>query len=245
MTDTQASDLDTDNVGDDVVVVEGLTKTFPGPPPVTALHPCNFTIRRGDYIAITGASGSGKTTLLSLLGLLDTPTSGRYLLDGADVADLDDRARSAVRAHRIGFVFQAFHLLGYRSLLDNVELGLLYQGIPKRQRRARALDVIEHVGLAHRRNALCATLSGGEKQRVAIARTLVRNPALVLCDEPTGNLDTTTTGQILDLLDGLHQEGMTIVVITHDPTIAAGTQRQLTISDGVLTDVEDIHAPSH
>ena len=183
--------------------------------------------------------------MLSLLGLLDTPTSGRYLLDGADVADLDDRARSAVRAHRIGFVFQAFHLLGYRSLLDNVELGLLYQGIPKRQRRARALDVIEHVGLAHRRNALCATLSGGEKQRVAIARTLVRNPALVLCDEPTGNLDTTTTGQILDLLDGLHQEGMTIVVITHDPTIAAGTKRRLTISDGVLTDVEDIHAPSH
>lgn len=245
MTITATPGVEATGGGDAVVVVDGLTKTFPGPPPVTALHPCSFTIRRGDYTAITGASGSGKTTLLSLLGLLDTPTGGRYFLDGTDVAELDDRERSDVRAHRIGFVFQAFHLVSYRSVLDNVELGLLYQGIPKRQRRTRAIDVIEHVGLTHRRDALCATLSGGEKQRVAIARTLVRHPALVLCDEPTGNLDTTTTGQILELLDALHDAGMAIVVITHDPAIAAGAQRQLTISDGVVNERENFRAPTH
>ena len=222
-----------------VVDVDNLTKVFPGPPEVTALRPCTFQIRRGEYVAVTGASGSGKTTLLSLLGLLDTPTSGRYRLDGIDVAELDDRDRSAVRAHRIGFVFQAFHLLGYRSVADNVELGLLYQGIPKRQRRQRAAEVIERVGLAHRQHALCTTLSGGEKQRVAIARTLVREPALVLCDEPTGNLDTATTSQILELLDDLHAAGLTITVITHDPDIAKTAQRHLTITDGNLTEPSD------
>lgn len=219
-----------------VVGADGLARTFPGPPAVVALQPCSFTIRRGEYVAITGASGSGKTTLLSLLGLLDVPTGGRYLLDGVDVAALSDRRRSAVRARRIGFVFQAFHLIGYRSVLDNVELGLLYQGVPKRERRARALEVIEHVGLAHRRHALCSRLSGGEKQRVAIARTLVREPSLVLCDEPTGNLDSGTTAQILGLLDALHDAGLTIVIITHDPSIAAHAERNLIISDGVLTE---------
>jgi putative ABC transport system ATP-binding protein len=226
----------------DVVVVDGLTKTFPGPPAVTALHPCRFTIRAGEYVAITGASGSGKTTLLSLLGLLDTPTAGRYLLDGVDVADLDDTTRSALRARRIGFVFQAFHLVGYRTVIDNIALGLLYQGTPTRERRARARAAADQVGLGHRRHARCATLSGGEKQRVAIARTLVRNPSLVLCDEPTGNLDTTTTRQILDLLDQLHHTGLTIVVITHDPTIAAAAQRHLTITDGHLSEIHREHA---
>ena len=220
-----------------VVDVDNLTKVFPGPPAVTALRPCTFQIRRGEYVAITGASGSGKTTLLSLLGLLDIPTSGRYRLDGIDVAGLDDGDRSAVRAHRIGFVFQAFHLLGYRSVADNIELGLLYQGIPKAQRRLRAAEVIERVGLAHRQYAPCSTLSGGEKQRVAIARALIRQPALILCDEPTGNLDTATTAQILALLDALHVTGLTIAVITHDPSIAKSAQRHLTITDGSLTEV--------
>ena len=219
-----------------VVEVDELARTFHGPSPVEALKPCSFTIGRGEHVAITGASGSGKTTLLSLLGLLDVPTAGRYLLDGVDVAGLSDRQRSAVRARRIGFVFQAFHLVGYRSVVDNVELGLLYQGIPKRLRRARAIDVIEQVGLAHRTDALCSRLSGGEKQRVAVARSLVREPSLVLCDEPTGNLDTATTAQILELLDELHTRGLTIVVITHDPAIARLAQRNLTISDGVLSE---------
>ena len=219
-----------------VVDVDNLTKVFPGPPAVTALRPCTFQIHRGEYVAVTGASGSGKTTLLSLLGLLDTPTSGRYRLDGIDVAGLDDGDRSAVRAHRIGFVFQAFHLLGYRSVTDNVELGLLYQGTPKRQRRQRASEVIDRVGLGHRQHALCSTLSGGEKQRVAIARTLVREPALVLCDEPTGNLDTSTTAQILELLAALHATGLTIAVITHDLDIAKTAQRHFAITDGKLTE---------
>ncbi|MEK7423441.1 MAG: ABC transporter ATP-binding protein [Actinomycetota bacterium] len=228
--------------GEAVVVVEGLSKVFAGPPRVAALQPCSFSIGRGEYVAISGVSGSGKTTLLSLLGLLDVPTAGRYVLDGVDVAGLSDRQRSAVRARRIGFVFQAFHLVGYRSVVDNVELGLLYQGIPKRQRRARAVEVVEQVGLSHRRQALCSRLSGGEKQRVAIARTLVREPALVLCDEPTGNLDTATTAQIFGLIDELHASGLTIVVISHDPAIAKLAQRNLVISDGVVTETALSHA---
>lgn len=225
-----------------VVRVEELSRVFPGPPPVTALQPCTFSVDRGDYVAITGVSGSGKTTLLSLLGLLDVPTTGRYLLDGIDVARLSDRRRSAVRARQIGFVFQAFHLLGYRSVVDNVELGLLYQGIPKHRRRVLAGEVIEQVGLSHRRHALCSRLSGGEKQRVAIARTLVRKPAVVLCDEPTGNLDSGTTAQVLGLLDELHARGLTIIMITHDPAIAALARRNLVISDGYLTETQTTHA---
>ncbi|HZX53128.1 MAG: ABC transporter ATP-binding protein [Gaiellales bacterium] len=218
------------------VEVDGISRVFAGPPEVVALHPCTFTIDHGESVSITGPSGSGKTTLLSLLGLLDRPSDGDYRLDGIDVADLPDRERSAMRAHRIGFVFQAFHLVGYRSVIDNVELGLTYQGVTRRQRRQQALDVIEQVGLTSRREALCSQLSGGEKQRVAIARTLIRRPALVLCDEPTGNLDTATSEQILDLIEHLHQHGMTVVIITHDPTIAARTQRTLNIRDGHLTE---------
>jgi putative ABC transport system ATP-binding protein len=235
MTDTATTETD-GPVTDHVVDVEGLSKTFPGPPEVTALHPCTFTIERGEFVAITGPSGSGKTTLLSLLGLLDSPTTGRYTLDGLDVAELTDDQRAAVRARHLGFVFQSFHLIGYRTVLDNVELGLVHHGIPARQRRTAAIDTIERVGLTHRRDALCSHLSGGEKQRVAIARTLVRRPALVLCDEPTGNLDTTNSNAILTILEDLHANGMTVVIITHDPTVATRTQRQLHITDGTLTD---------
>lgn len=226
-----------------VVAVDGLAKTYPGPPEVAALRPCSFTIRRGEALAITGVSGSGKTTLLSLLGLLEAPSAGRYVLDGIDVANLSDRQRSAVRARRIGFVFQAFHLVSYRSVLDNVELGLLYQGVPRRERRHRAAVVVDQVGLGHRRHALCSRLSGGEKQRVAIARVLVREPALVLCDEPTGNLDTATTAQVLSLLDDLHARGLTIVMITHDPAIAARAERNLLISDGIVTEPDPDRDP--
>ena len=225
-----------------IVVLVELSKTFTGPPPVTALHPCSLTIRRGEYIAVTGSSGSGKTTLLSLLGLLDVPTSGQYLLNGEDVAKLTDAARSALRSREIGIVFQAFHLVGYRSVLDNVQLGLVYQGVPKAQRRVRALAAIDRVGLAHRRYALCATLSGGEKQRVAIARTFVREPGLVLCDEPTGNLDSATSRQILDLLQGFHSDGTTVVVITHDRAVADLAQRRFIITDGVLSEPEHTNA---
>ena len=173
-----------------LVEVSGLGRVFPGPPEVTALHPCSLRIDRGEMVAVTGPSGSGKSTLLALLGLLDEPSTGSYLLDGVDVAGLSDRRRAAIRAHRLGFVFQAFHLLANRSVTDNVELGLAYQAVPRRRRRRLALEVVEQVGLGSRRQALCAHLSGGEQQRVAIARMLIRRPALILCDEPTGNLDS-------------------------------------------------------
>jgi putative ABC transport system ATP-binding protein len=233
-------------VGDrSVVAVAGLSKVFPGPPEVMALAPCTFTIDRGEMVAITGPSGSGKTTLLSLLGLLETPTAGVYRLDGLDVAALSDNERAAVRARRIGFVFQAFHLVGYRSVVDNVELGLLYDGTSRKERRRRALEVIDLVGLGARAEALCAHLSGGEKQRVAIARAIVRRPALVLCDEPTGNLDTANSNAILEMLGELHAAGMTVVVITHDPAVAAHAHRNLQIRDGLLTDqtTPPIHSP--
>lgn len=180
--------------------------------------------------------------MLSLLGLLDEPTAGTYHLDGIDVADLGDAGRAAVRAHRIGFVFQAFHLVPYRTVVDNVELGLTYQGVARRRRRRLATDVIEQVGLGHRRDALCAHLSGGEKQRVAIARTLIRRPALVLCDEPTGNLDTATGAQVLDLIEQLHAGGLTIVMITHDPDVARRAQRNLVIRDGQVSEREWVQA---
>jgi len=230
---------DTPTTGSEpVVTVEDLSKIFPGPPEVTALQPCTFQVAAGEFVAITGPSGSGKTTLLSLLGLLDTPTAGRYVLDGADVAGLSDNDRAAVRAHRIGFVFQAFHLIGYRSVLDNVELGLLYQGGNTRARRQAAIEVIERVGLTARQDALCSHLSGGEKQRVAIARTLIRSPALVLCDEPTGNLDTVNSDAILTTLEGLNAEGMTVIVITHDPNVASRASRNLQIRDGHVTETD-------
>ena len=219
-----------------VVRVVGLARTFPGPPEVTALQACTFTIDRGDYVAITGPSGSGKTTLLSLLGLLDSPSAGVYELDGVDVAGLSDTQRVGVRAYRIGFMFQAFHLVGYRSVIDNVELGLLYHGLTRKQRRCRALEVIDHVGLGSRRDGLCSQLSGGEKQRVAIARTLIREPSLVLCDEPTGNLDTATSDQVLELIEQLHHDGLTVVIITHDHAIAGRASRNLTIRDGQVTE---------
>ena len=219
-----------------VLVVEGLTKVFPGPPPVAAVQDCSFQVCRGEFVAITGPSGSGKTTLLSLLGLLEQATAGRYLLDGVDVVGLSDSERCAQRARRIGFVFQAFHLLGYRTVLENVELGLLYQGVGKGERRRRALEVIESVGLGGRRDGLCAHLSGGEKQRVAIARALVGAPALVLCDEPTGNLDSANSDAVLGLLTELHRSGMTVLVVTHDPHVAGRAQRYLHMADGLLAE---------
>lgn len=236
---------DTPTTGSEpVVTVEDLSKIFPGPPEVTALQPCKFQVAAGEFVAITGPSGSGKTTLLSLLGLLDTPTAGRYVLDGADVAGLSDNDRAAVRAHRIGFVFQAFHLIGYRSVLDNVELGLLYQGGNTRARRVAAVEAIERVGLTARQEALCSHLSGGEKQRVAIARTLIRSPALVLCDEPTGNLDTVNSDAILTTLEQLNSEGMTVIVITHDPNVASRASRNLQIRDGQVTEAATMAARS-
>lgn len=219
-----------------VLRLTGVARTYPGHVPVHALRPVDLTVARGEYLAVTGPSGSGKSTLLNLLGLLDRPTAGSLELDGLDVAQLRERERTALRARRIGFVFQAFHLLAHRTATENVALGQLYCRVPAAQRRRNALDAIGQVGLAHRAHALPTTLSGGERQRVAIARALVNRPDLLLCDEPTGNLDTATAGVVLDLLDDLHATGQTIVVITHAKEVAERAHRAVRIRDGRLTE---------
>jgi putative ABC transport system ATP-binding protein len=219
-----------------VIELRGLTRTYPGPPPVLALCPADLVIDAGDYVAVTGPSGSGKSTLLHLLGLLDTPTGGRYLLDGLDTAALPDRDRSALRGSRIGFVFQAFHLLPYRTAEENVLLAQLYNRTPRARRAAAARDALQRVGLGQRIDALPTTLSGGERQRVAIARALVNRPSLLLCDEPTGNLDSQSAGAVMELIEALHADGFTIVVISHDANIAARANRTVAIKDGQLSE---------
>lgn len=217
-----------------VVRFEGVGLTYPGPPPVVALRPADLTVQPGEYVTVVGPSGSGKSTFLNIVGLLDRPTAGRYELDGIDVSTLSEGERSALRGRRIGFVFQSFHLLPYRSAVENVALAQLYTGPPAAHRAEAALAGLARVGLAHRAHALPSMLSGGERQRVAIARALVNQPSMLLCDEPTGNLDSTTAGRVLELLDEVHAAGFTVVVITHDSQVAARGQRQVTIRDGVL-----------
>jgi putative ABC transport system ATP-binding protein len=219
-----------------VIELRGLARTYPGPPPVPALRPADLVIEAGDYVSVTGPSGSGKSTLLHLLGLLDTPTEGSYLLDGLDTSALNDRDRSALRGSRIGIVFQAFHLLPYRTAVENVLVAQLYNQTPRGGRFRAAADALGAVGMAHRLDALPTTLSGGESQRVAIARALVNRPSLLLCDEPTGNLDSRNAAALMDLLDELNQAGFTIVVITHDAGVAAHAGRSVAISDGILSE---------
>jgi putative ABC transport system ATP-binding protein len=217
-----------------VVRFTSVGKTYPGPPPVEALRPADLVIERGEYVTVVGPSGSGKSTFLNIVGLLDRPTSGRYELDGIDVDDLREADRSALRGRRVGFVFQSFHLLPYRSAVENVALAQLYTGPPGRERRRVALEVLERVGLAHRADALPTMLSGGERQRVAIARALANQPSLLLCDEPTGNLDSETAAAVLALLDEVHAAGYTVIVITHDQDVATRGPRRITVRDGVL-----------
>ncbi|MFJ4189940.1 ABC transporter ATP-binding protein [Kitasatospora sp. NPDC089509] len=219
-----------------VIALHGVGRTHPGRPPVVALRPTDLTVHRGEYLAVTGPSGSGKSTLLHLLGLLDTPTIGRYELDGIDTGGLRDKDRSTLRGHRIGFVFQSFHLLPHRTAEENVALAQVYNRTPRRARSAAAVDALRLVGLGHRTDALPGTMSGGERQRVAIARALVNRPSLLLCDEPTGNLDSANAGAVLVQFDALHEQGYTLVVITHDPTVAARGQRRVSIHDGVLSE---------
>lgn len=219
---------------DVVVQLSGVSRTYDGSPPIEALRPCDLQVASGEYLGVVGPSGSGKSTLLNVLGLLDAPTAGEYHLDGLPTGGLSEGERCGLRAFRIGFVFQSFHLVGYRTAVENVETGLLYQGVRPKERRRGAVEVLERVGLDTRMWALPGELSGGERQRVAIARAVVRRPALVLCDEPTGNLDSATGAQVLDLLDELNQDGLTVVVITHDPDVAARASRLVEIRDGML-----------
>jgi putative ABC transport system ATP-binding protein len=197
----------------------------------------------GDSVAVVGPSGSGKSTLLSLLGLLDRPSEGDYLVGGLTTATLSERARTALRSHTFGFVFQAFHLLDDRDTSENVELGMLYGPLPAKRRRELADAAVARVGLEHRAHAHPATLSGGERQRVAIARAIAARPGVLLCDEPSGNLDSANAESVLDLLLSLNTDGVTLIVVTHDPQVAGHMKRQLSVRDGVVTD--DTAAPGH
>jgi putative ABC transport system ATP-binding protein len=217
-----------------VIELSAAGYTYPGPPPVQALHPAGLAILRGEHVAIMGPSGSGKSTLLNLLGLLDRPTEGSLRIDGIDLGRAPERDRAAVRARRIGFVFQSFHLLPHRSAVENVMLAQVYADMPRRHRYQTAMSALAEVGLALRAHALPTELSGGERQRVAIARALVNRPSLLLCDEPTGNLDSAATQELTDLLGALHAQGTTLVVITHNPAVAALAQRRISIRDGRL-----------
>jgi putative ABC transport system ATP-binding protein len=223
--------------GTPVLELEEVTKTYGADPPIPALQGVSFSVEAGELVAVVGPSGSGKSTLLHLMGTLERPSSGRVAITGLDIAELEDRELAGVRARRIGFVFQQFFLAEHSTILDNVADGLLYAGVPAAVRREQAANALDAVGLGGRLKARPPQLSGGERQRVAIARALVGSPAIVLADEPTGNLDSTTGEQIMALIEQLHEQGATIVVITHEHAIAARCPRRIQLLDGrVISD---------
>jgi macrolide transport system ATP-binding/permease protein len=220
-----------------VLELHKVSKQFGSEPAVHALVDVDLSLDRGDWLAITGPSGAGKSTLLNIIGCLDHPTSGSYFIDGIDTAKLTDKQRAGIRSQHIGFVFQAFHLLPYRTVLENVMMAEVYRKQNNSGRQARALAAIDRVGLSHRANFLPMKLSGGEKQRVAIARALVGSPRLLLCDEPTGNLDSKSSAALLDLFKKLNQDGLTLVIVTHDEKVANWATRRVHVVDGSVTDV--------
>jgi putative ABC transport system ATP-binding protein len=216
-----------------VVELIDITKVYgSGANEVRAVDGVTLTIERGEFVAVMGASGSGKSTLMNIIGALDVATSGTYRLDGVDVGELDDDSLSLVRNRRVGFIFQSFNLIPRMSAVANVELPLMYRGVPRGERRQRALDALGSVGLADRTHHQPNELSGGQQQRVAVARALAMQPALMLADEPTGNLDSRSTAEVLDLLEQVHAGGGTIAVITHEDEVAARARRVITLRDG-------------
>jgi putative ABC transport system ATP-binding protein len=226
-----------------VLELNGVTKEYPGSPPVRALDGVSLAVSAGELTAIVGPSGSGKSTLLHLMGTLDRPSSGNVRVTGLDVARMRDRELSALRASRIGFVFQQFFLAEHQKVLDNVADGLLYAGLPRARRRQLAADALARVGLAHRVSARPTQLSGGERQRVAIARAVAGRPPVVLADEPTGNLDSATGASLLALLEELNETGTTIIVVTHDHAIAGRMRRRIEMLDGhVIHDTSPVSA---
>jgi len=221
-----------------VLELRQVTKSYPGSPPIEVLKGIDLTIEEGELVAIVGPSGSGKSTLLNMMGALDRPSTGEVLIDQTTVNGLGDRALSGVRGLRLGFVFQQFHLLAGLSATENVATGLLYHGASGRERKAQAREALERVGLGHRLDQKPGKLSGGERQRVAIARALLGDPAIVLADEPTGNLDSRTTEEIVQLFLDLNRQGSTIVMITHDSDLARSMPRVVEILDGQILDGE-------
>jgi ABC-type lipoprotein export system ATPase subunit len=220
-----------------VVQLADVSRTFGADPPVHALRDVDLAIWPGEWVSIIGPSGSGKSTLLNIIGLLDRQTAGTYRLVGVDVATLDDLGRAGLRGRTIGFVFQSFHLLPHRSVLENVMLAELYVGAPRHGRRERARNALNRVGLDNRADFLPTKLSGGQQQRAAIARALVGEPRLLLCDEPTGNLDSHSAESLLDVFAQLSHEGLTLAVITHDDKVASRAARQVRIVDGALREL--------
>jgi putative ABC transport system ATP-binding protein len=215
-----------------VVEAEGISKRYPGAVPVDALHPCDLSVSPGEMVALEGPSGSGKSTMLGLLGMLDTPTRGRVSLAGEDTEKMSDRGRSRLRARMLGFVFQQFNLVGHLTARANVETALLYRQLSRSRRRVLASEVLERVGLGDRFDHPPAQLSGGEQQRVSLARAIVNQPRLILADEPTGNLDAASTTTVLDLLEAFVADGVAVVVATHDPLVSARTHRRIRLRDG-------------
>jgi putative ABC transport system ATP-binding protein len=231
-----------------VIKLEGVTKVFVADEVEThALSEVDVEIARGEYVAIAGPSGCGKSTLLSILGLLDSPTDGSYSLNGREVADLRASDRARVRNREIGFIFQSFNLIGDLTVFENVELPLTYRGMGADERRRRATEALERVGMGHRAKHLPSQLSGGQQQRVAVARAVAGEPLILLADEPTGNLDSRSGEAVMDLLRELHQNGATICMVTHDPRYARHSERTINLFDGRIVDHEDIregHPPA-
>lgn len=220
-----------------VVELRSVGRSFrSGDVEVNALTDATLTVNRGDYVAVVGPSGSGKSTMLNLLGLLDRPTAGEYRLDGVDTGHLSEDQRAGLRSRSIGFVFQAFHLLAYRTVLENVLLSTIYNGMPREERIPAAEVALNRVGLGHRIDFAPTSLSGGERQRVAIARAIVTRPSLLLCDEPTGNLDTVTGDAVLALFDELRSDGLTLIVVTHDDSVSLHADHVVHMRDGRIED---------